>query len=37
MKLRQLSEIIGTSREVDSGDWVSRRLVLRDDGSVIRH
>lgn len=32
MLVRQLNDIIGTDREVDSGDWVSRRLVLRKDG-----
>ena len=32
MRVRQLSEVIGSADEVDSGDWVSRRLVLRRDG-----
>lgn len=32
MLVRQLKDIVGTDAEVDSGDWVSRRLVLRRDG-----
>ncbi|MDQ2070563.1 ectoine synthase [Natronospira bacteriovora] len=32
MFVRSLDEIIGTDREVDGGNWVSRRLVLKDDG-----
>ena len=32
MIVRKLDDIIGTDREVDGGNWVSRRLVLKDDG-----
>lgn len=32
MLIRQQNDIIGTDREVDSGDWVRSRLVLRKDG-----
>lgn len=35
MIVRTLAEISGTEREVhaDNGNWVSRRLVLNDDGA----
>lgn len=32
MIVRTLDEIVGSEREVDGGNWVSRRLVLADDG-----
>jgi L-ectoine synthase len=32
MIVRKLTEIIGTDRDVDDGNWVSRRLLLRKDG-----
>ncbi len=34
MILRTIDEVIGTEREVvaDNGNWVSRRLLLKDDG-----
>ena len=32
MIVRKLQEILGTDREVDGDSWVSRRLVLADDG-----
>jgi L-ectoine synthase len=32
MIVRRLSETVGTDREVDTPNWVSRRLLLRDDG-----
>lgn len=32
MIIRKLSDIIGTDRDVDDGNWVSRRLLLRKDG-----
>lgn len=32
MIVRRLQDILGTAREVDGGNWVSRRLVLADDG-----
>lgn len=32
MIVRKLAEIAGTGREVDGGNWVSRRLLLADDG-----
>jgi quercetin dioxygenase-like cupin family protein len=31
MIVRQLDEILGTAREVEGGNWTSRRLVLADD------
>jgi len=32
MFVRSLEEVKGTEKEVDGGNWVSRRLVLKDDG-----
>jgi L-ectoine synthase len=32
MIVRSLDEIVGTEREVDSDNWTSRRLLLKDDG-----
>jgi L-ectoine synthase len=32
MMVRKLTDIIGTDRDVDDGNWVSRRLLLRKDG-----
>jgi L-ectoine synthase len=32
MIVRKLTDIIGTDRDVDDGNWVSRRLLLRKDG-----
>jgi len=32
MFVRSLEEVKGTDREVDGGNWISRRLVLKDDG-----
>jgi L-ectoine synthase len=32
MIVRKLTDIIGTERDVDDGNWVSRRLLLRKDG-----
>lgn len=32
MLIRKIRDIRGTDDEVDVGDWVSRRLVLRRDG-----
>ncbi len=32
MIVRTISDIIGTPREVTASNWVSRRLLLRDDG-----
>ncbi|MCK0472486.1 ectoine synthase [Halalkalibacter sp. APA_J-10(15)] len=32
MKVVKLEDIIGTEQEVDGGNWVSRRLVLKKDG-----
>lgn len=32
MIIRKLTDIIGTDRDVDDGNWVSRRLLLRKDG-----
>jgi L-ectoine synthase len=32
MIVRKLTDIIGTDRDVDNGNWVSRRLLLRKDG-----
>lgn len=32
MIVRSLSEIAGTDRDVDGGNWVSRRLLLHGDG-----
>lgn len=32
MLVRTLSETIGTAREVSAETWISRRLLLRDDG-----
>jgi L-ectoine synthase len=32
MIVRTLTDIIGTDRDVDDGNWVSRRLLLRKDG-----
>lgn len=31
MIVRSLDEIVGTDQEVDGGNWVSRRLLLRRD------
>ncbi len=31
MFLRSLDDIIGTDQEIDGGNWVSRRLILRRD------
>lgn len=31
MIVRRLEDILGTEREVDGGNWVSRRLLLHDD------
>ncbi|MFC5713256.1 ectoine synthase [Thalassorhabdus alkalitolerans] len=31
MKVVKLEDIIGTEQEVDNGNWVSRRLVLKKD------
>ena len=31
MIVRQLDDILGTDREVDTGSWTSRRLVLAGD------
>jgi L-ectoine synthase len=32
MIVRKITDIIGTDRDVDDGNWVSRRLLLRKDG-----
>jgi L-ectoine synthase len=32
MIVRKLADIVGTDRDVDDGNWVSRRLLLRKDG-----
>ena len=32
MIVRKLADIVGTDRDVDAGNWVSRRLLLRKDG-----
>jgi len=32
MLVRSLDEVLGTDKEVDGGNWVSRRLLLKDDG-----
>ena len=32
MIVRTLQEIVGTERDVDGGNWSSRRLCLADDG-----
>ena len=32
MIVRRLRDAQGTSREVDTPNWISRRLLLRDDG-----
>jgi L-ectoine synthase len=32
MIIQKLTDIIGTDRDVDDGNWVSRRLLLRKDG-----
>ncbi|ETW94764.1 MAG: ectoine synthase [Candidatus Entotheonella factor] len=32
MIVRRLQDLIGTDRDVDHGNWVSRRLLLRKDG-----
>ena len=32
MIVRRLADIIGTERDVDDGNWVSRRFLLRKDG-----
>jgi L-ectoine synthase len=32
MIVQKLADIIGTDRDVDNGNWVSRRLLLRKDG-----
>jgi L-ectoine synthase len=32
MIVRKLADLIGTERDVDDGNWVSRRLLLRKDG-----
>jgi L-ectoine synthase len=32
MIIQKLTDIIGTDRDVDNGNWVSRRLLLRKDG-----
>jgi L-ectoine synthase len=32
MIVQKLTDIIGTDRDVDNGNWVSRRLLLRKDG-----
>ncbi|SFM03344.1 MULTISPECIES: ectoine synthase [Salibacterium] len=31
MKVVKLEDIIGTDQEVDDGNWVSRRLILKQD------
>ncbi|WP_226579621.1 ectoine synthase [Halobacillus litoralis] len=31
MKVISLEEIIGSNQEVDGGNWVSRRLLVKDD------
>ncbi|MBB6450655.1 L-ectoine synthase [Geomicrobium halophilum] len=31
MKTVQLEDIIGSDQEVDGGNWVSRRLIMKDD------
>lgn len=33
MIVRQLSEIVGTEHDVDTGTWNSRRLLLKKDGA----
>ncbi|MFC0557506.1 ectoine synthase [Halalkalibacter alkalisediminis] len=32
MKVVKLADVIGTEHDVDGGNWVSRRLVLKKDG-----
>lgn len=32
MIIRRLDELAGTDRDVDGGNWTSRRLLLADDG-----
>ena len=32
MIIRRLEEVCGTDREVDTGPWSSRRLLLRHEG-----
>jgi len=32
MIVRKLKDLLGTDHEVDDGNWVSRRLILADDG-----
>jgi L-ectoine synthase len=32
MIVRRLQETVGSEREVDTANWVSRRLLLKDDG-----
>ncbi|WP_018923357.1 ectoine synthase [Salsuginibacillus kocurii] len=32
MKVVDLNDIVGTDQEVDNGNWVSRRLLLKKDG-----
>lgn len=32
MIVRRLEDLIGTDREVDGGNWISRRLILAADG-----
>ncbi|SDH42975.1 ectoine synthase [Alteribacillus persepolensis] len=31
MKVVKLEDILGTEQDVDGGNWVSRRLILKDD------
>ncbi|MDZ5783161.1 ectoine synthase [Marinococcus luteus] len=31
MKVIKLEDLIGTEREVDDGNWVSRRFIMKDD------
>ncbi|MBP3952375.1 ectoine synthase [Bacillus suaedae] len=32
MKVVKLQDVLGTEQEVDGGNWISRRLVLKKDG-----
>ncbi|WP_088103152.1 ectoine synthase [Halalkalibacter urbisdiaboli] len=32
MKVISLKDVVGTEQEVDGGNWVSRRLLLKKDG-----
>lgn len=31
MKVIKLEDLLGTEREVDDGNWVSRRFIMKDD------